>query len=68
MNSPAQRGGPSASLSRIPNSARRVDHRYIRVCDQDVRAGSTAMPLIAAAEVATGLVTAGELRRPDRAG
>src|SRR5260370_13680017 len=31
MNSPARRGAPSASLSRPPNSARRVDHRPISV-------------------------------------
>ena len=37
MNSPARRGGPSASLSRIPNSARRVDHRPIRDRDEDMQ-------------------------------
>src|SRR5215831_4787776 len=31
MNSPARRGGPTASLSRIPNCARRLDHWPISV-------------------------------------
>src|SRR6516225_9527365 len=39
MNSPARRGGPSASLSRIRNSARQADYLHIRTCGEDMRAG-----------------------------
>ena len=41
MNSLARRGGQSACLSRTPNRTRRVDHRPIRVRDEDMH-GSTA--------------------------
>src|SRR6516162_4169168 len=52
MNSPARRGGPSASLSRIPNSARRVDHRPIGVRGEDMRVGNAAAPFREVADAA----------------
>ena len=45
-NSPWRRGGPSASLSRTPNRASRVDHRPICVRCEDMRAGDAAAPFV----------------------
>ena len=45
-NSPGRRGGPSASLSRTPNCASRVDHRPICVRCEDMRAGDAAAPFV----------------------
>jgi hypothetical protein len=45
-NSPARRGGPSASLSRTPICASRVDHRPICARCEDMGAGDAAAPFV----------------------
>ena len=45
-NSPGRRGGPSASLSRTPNCASRINHRPLCVRCEDLRAVAAAAPFV----------------------